>query len=97
MENKILERAKEFYFMIMAVMMYYFLNEYIDIGLYITYRHAFAVVLFGSAALLFLYKPDVARGLTAFCDACVYSVPLLVTTVVSLFIWFAGTADVGVI
>ena len=97
MENKILEKAKMFYFMIVAVMMYYFLNEYIDIGLHVTYRHAFALVLFGSATLLFLYKPDIARGFTAFKDACVYSVPLLVTTVVSLFIWFMGTVDVGVI
>ncbi len=97
MENKILEKVKEFYFVVVAVMMYYFLNEYIDIGLHVTYRHAFALVLFASATLLFLYKPNIARGLTAFKDACVYSVPLLVTTVVSLFIWFMETADVSVI
>ena len=97
MENKILEKAKVFYFMVVAVMMYYFLNEYIDIGLHITFRHAFALVLFGSATLMFLYKPDISRGFTVFKDACVYSVPLLVTTVVSLFIWFMGTVDVGVI
>ena len=97
MENKILEKAKVFYFMVVAVMMYYFLNEYIDVGLHITYRHALALVLFGSAALMFLYKPDIAGGVTVFKDACIYSVPLIVTTVVSLFIWFMGTADVGVI
>ena len=97
MENKILEKAKVFYFMIVAVMMYYFLNEYIDVGLHIAYRHAFALVLFGSATLMFLYQPNIARGITAFKDACIYSIPLLVTTVVSLFIWFMGTADVGVI
>ncbi len=97
MENKILAKAKEFYFIVVAVMMYYFLTEYIDIGLHITYRHAFALVLFFSATLLFLYKPNIARGLTAFKEACVYSVPLLVTTVVSLFIWFVGTVDIGVI
>ena len=97
MENKMIEKAKSFYFMAVAVMMYYFLNEYIDIGLHVTYRHAFALVLAFSAILLFLYKPDIARGVTAFKDACVYSIPLLVTTVVSLFIWFVGTVDVGVI
>ena len=97
MENKILEKTKEFYFIVVAVMMYYFLNEYIDIGLYITYRHAFACVLAVSATLLFLYKPNIARGFTMFTDACIYSLPLLVTTIVSLFIWFVGTADVGVI
>ena len=97
MENKLLEKAKEIYFIVVAVMMYYFLNEYIDVGLHITYRHAFALVLFGSATLLFLHKPDIARGFTAFKEACVYSIPLLVTTVVSLFIWFMETVDVGVI
>ncbi len=97
MENKILEKVKAFYFMIVAVMMYYFLNEYIDLGLHVTYRHAFALVLFASATVLFLYKPNIARGFTAFKEACVYSIPLLVTTVVSLFIWFMETVDVGVI
>lgn len=97
MEKQVLTKVKESYFMAVAVLMYYFLNEYIDIGLYVTYRHAFALILFGSAFLLFLYKPDIAVGLTAFREACVYSLPLLVTTVVSLFIWFMGMADVGVI
>ncbi|MBQ4516017.1 MAG: O-antigen ligase family protein [Clostridia bacterium] len=97
MENKVLEKAKDFYFIAFAVMMYYFLNEYIDVGLHITYRHAFALVLFFSATLLFMYKPNIARGFTAFKDACIYSIPLLVTTVVSLFIWFVETVDVGVI
>lgn len=97
MENKILEKAKEFYFMVVAVLMYYFLNEYIDLGLYVTFRHAFAFLLFVSATLDFLLKPNIARGFTAFKDACVFSVPLLVTTVVSMFIWFMGKVDVSVI
>ena len=97
MESRILDKAKTAYFLIVTVMMHYFLNEYIDVGLHVTYRHAFALVLFGSAVLMFLHKPDFARGVTAFKGACVYSLPLAVTTVVSLFIWFMGTADTGVI
>lgn len=97
MENKLLKKARSFYFIAVAVMMYYFLNEYIDVGLQVTYRHAFALVLVGSATLMFLYKPNIARGVVSFGDALIYSTPLLVTTVVSLFIWFMGTADVGVI
>lgn len=97
MENKILEKAKIFYFMVVAVMMYYFLDAYIDVGLHVTFRHAFALVLFGSALVMFLYKPDIPRGVIAFRDACIYSLPLAVTTVVSLFIWFMDTADTGVI
>ena len=97
MENKILEKIKVFYFMVVAVMMYYFLNEHLDIGLHVTFRHLFALVLFFSATLLFLYKPDIARGVTSFKDAGMYSIPLLVTTTVSLFIWFVETVDTGVI
>lgn len=96
MDNKILENIKVFYFTVVAVMMYYFLNEYINLGLHVTYRHAFALVLAFSAAIMFMYKPNIARGFTAFKDACVYSIPLAVTTVVSLFIWFMGTVDVDV-
>lgn len=95
--NRILEKAKALYFIVVAVMMYYFLNEYIDVGLYITFRHVFTLVLFFSATLLFLYKPDVAKGFTVAKEACVYSVPLLVTTVVSLFIWFMDTVDISVV
>ncbi len=97
MESKIPEKAKMVYFVAVAVMMYYFLNEYIDVGLHITYRHAFALVLAFSAIGFFLIKPNIARGFTAFKAACVYSVPLLVTTVVSLFVWFVELVDVSVI
>jgi len=96
-ENKILKITKAFYFMVVAVMMYYFLNECIDIGLHVTYRHAFALVLACSAILLFLYQPNIARGVTAFKDACIYSIPLGITTVVSLFVWFMETVQTDVI
>ncbi len=97
MENKIIEKAKTFYFMVVAIMMYYFLNEYIDVGLHVTFRHAFTLVLAVSAIVMFMYKPDIARGVTALKSACIYSIPLAVTTLVSLYIWFMGTADIGVI
>lgn len=97
MENKLLEKVKKIYFVAVAVMMYYLLNEYIDVGVHVTYRHVFALVLFASATLLFLYQPNIARGYIAFRDACVYSAPLFVTTAVSLFIWFMETVDTGVI
>lgn len=97
MERKILDKAKGGYFLAVAVMMYYFLYEAFYFGLSISYRHAFALILFFSAVVVFLVRPNIARGVTSFKDACVYSIPLLVTTVVSLFIWFMGTVDIGVI
>ena len=30
-ENKVLEKIKGLYFIVVAIMMYYFLNEYIDV------------------------------------------------------------------
>ncbi len=97
MENKILEKAKVGYFVTVAVLMYYFMNEYVNLGLHVTLRHVFALVLFFSALVLFLFKPNVARGLTSFKDAFIYSTPLFVTTIVSLFIWFVETVETDVI
>lgn len=97
MNQEILKKVKGFYFMAVAVMMYYFIVEYIDIGTYVTCRHVFALVLIFSAVLMFLYKPDVARGVTVVRDACVYSIPLGVIIVVSLFIWFVNTVDTSTI
>lgn len=97
MENKVLGKIKDLYFIAVAVLMYYFLNEYIDVGLFVTFRHAFALVLVFSAIILFLIKPNIARGVTAFKEAFIYSMPLLITMVVSLFIWFVDTVDTSVI
>ena len=97
MENKIWQKGKEFYFVLVAVLMYYFLTEIINLGIFITYRHAFALLLTASAVFSFLYSPNIARGVTAVKSAFVYSVPLLVTIVVSLFIWFMEQVDTAVI
>ena len=49
MEHKYLPTFGKAYFMVVAVLMYYFLTEVIDFGLFITYRHVFALILFASA------------------------------------------------
>ena len=97
MENRFVQKAFKVYFMAIAVLMYYFLTEVINLGLFITYRHAFALVLFVSAFLAFLYKPNIARGASSLKEAFVYSTPLLVTIIVSLFIWFIVRVDTAVI
>lgn len=97
MENKYVQTVGKFYFMAVAVLMYYFLNEEIQIGLFVTYRHAFALVLFVSAFLAFLYKPNVARGVSSLKSAFVYSTPLIITVTASLFIWFVNQVDTAII
>ena len=72
MDNKIAEKVKSLYFVVVSVLMYYFLNEYIDLGLHVTFRHAFALVIVASTVVLFLWRPNIARGVVGFKDACVY-------------------------
>ncbi len=97
MEHKFVQNVGKFYFVAMAVLMYYFLNETISIGLFVTVRHVFALILFVSAFLAFLYQPNIARGVASLKTAFVYCMPLVVTLVVSLFIWFAEQVDASVI
>ena len=97
MENRFVQTAFKVYFMAIAVLMYYFLTEVINLGLFITYRHAFALCLFVSAFFAFLFKPNIARGASSLKEAFVYSTPLLVTIIVSLFIWFIVRVDTAVI
>lgn len=97
MEKKYIQIAGKAYFMAVAVLMYYFLTEVINLGLFVTYRHAFALVLFASTFIVFLYKPNIARGVASLKATFVYCTPLLITIVASLFIWSVGQVDTGVI
>ena len=97
MENKLVSVSLKGYFIAVAVLMYYFLNETINLGLFVTYRHAFALVLFASALVAFLLKPNIARGAATLKATLVYCIPLIITILVSLFIWFVGKVDTEVI
>ena len=97
MENKHIQTVVKVYFIAVAVLMYYFLTETINLGIFITFRHAFALVLFVSAFACFLFKPNIARGVSTLKATFVYCVPLIITILVSLFIWFVGQVDTAVI
>ncbi len=97
MENKFIQTFFKVYFVAIAVLMYYFLTEIINLGLFVTYRHAFALILFASAFLAFLWKPNIARGASSLKSTFVYCMPLIITIVVSLFIWFVVQVDTSVI
>lgn len=97
MENKLVSVSLKGYFIAVAVLMYYFLNETINLGLFVTYRHAFALVLFASALVVFLLKPNIARGASTLKATLVYCIPLIITILVSLFIWFVEQVDTEVI
>lgn len=97
MESKYISVAGKAYFMVVAVLMYYFLTEVLDLGLFVTYRHVFALVLFASALVVFLCKPNISRGVASVKTTFVYCIPLIATVLISLFIWFVGQVDTSVI
>ena len=97
MENNYIKTTLKVYFIAVAVLMYYFLTETINLGIFVTYRHAFALVLFASAFVCFLFKPNIARGVSTLKATFVYCAPLIITILVSLFIWFVGQVDTSVI
>ena len=85
------------YFVAVSVLMHFFLLETLDIGIWITYRHLFALLLVFSAFISFLLHPNLARGAVAFKSACVMAVPLLVMTTVSLLVWAINRTDFDMI
>ncbi len=95
--KKLLDIGLKGYFVLIAVLMYYFLNETLNLGIFVTYRHVFALVLFASAFVYFLCKPNIARGVATLKATLVYCTPLIVILLVSLFIWFMGQVDTAVI
>lgn len=97
MESRFVKTIGKAYFIMAAVLMYYFLNETINLGVFVTFRHAFALFIFASAFLAFLFKPNIARGASTLKPVFIYSLPLIITIVASLFIWFEGQVDTAVI
>ena len=97
MEHKRIQTIGKIFFMAAAVLMYYFLTEEIRVGVFITYRHAFALLLFAASFIAFLYKPNVARIIVSCKATIVYCLPLAVIFLSSLFIWFANQVDTDVI
>ena len=75
MENKIVNTCLKGYFIIVAVLMYFFISQDINVGLFITYRHAFALVLFASAFVCFLFTHKNSRFIfTSHFSYCSYVV-----------------------
>ena len=97
MEKHVWEKVQAVWFIALATLMYYFLSETLDLGIFVTYRHVFAILIVFSGVVSFLIRPDLARGAVALRGALLYSLPLLVTLAVSLFIWFMDQVDVDVI
>lgn len=97
LEKKAEKKIAAVYFVSLGAIMYFCLDGYIDLGVYITYRHALALLLVFSAFCAFLVRPDVARMAAAFKDCLAFCAPTFVFLVFSLFIWAHNREDPAII
>ncbi len=97
MECKLREKFAAVYFVAVDVLMHYFLNEFVTIGVNITLRHLFALLLAVSGFIYFLVFPNVSRGIVAVKAVFVVSIPTLVMLTSSLLIWYVGRTDFDLI
>ena len=86
-EKKVEKKIASLYFVSLGAIMYYCLDGYIDLGVYITYRHALALLLIFSAFCCFLVRPNIGRMVTAFKSCMAFSAPTFVFLIFSMFIW----------
>lgn len=96
-ERSVGEKCAAIYFTAAAVLMYYFIDQVIQLRVYITFRHAFALLIVFSGVVCFLVRPNIARAWVAAKAGAVLSVPVLVMLTASLLIWCVERTDVDLI
>ncbi len=85
--------AKAVFFIALATLMYYFLTQILELRVYISYRHLFALAIVFCTFVYFLVRPDLPRAAAAVKSGLALSVPLLVMTTASLPVWFLERTD----
>ena len=97
LEQKTVGAVGTVYFIALATMMYYFLTQILYLPVYVTFRHAFALLIVASAFVCFLIRPDLPRAAAAVKAGVVLSVPLLVMVTASLLLWCVERTDFDLI
>ena len=87
------EKVAVVYFVALAAMMYYFMEQVITIPYTIPVRQIIVVLIIFSGFVCFLIRPNVARASVALKSALVFASPMLVMVTVSLPIWFVNRAS----
>lgn len=95
--KKVGEKITALYFMGIAVLMYYFLEQQFTLGIPIPHRQGFTMLLIFSGFVVFLAEPDISRASVVMKSSLVLSVPLLVMVTASLYVWCAELTDFSVI
>lgn len=85
------------FFIGLAIVMYYCLTGEFRFQVYITYRHAVALLIVACGCISFLIRPNVSRGIIAVKSSLAFCVPELVVLMVSLFIWSYNQEPINVI
>ena len=96
-EERVKSRIKVIYFVALGSIMYYLIDGYVDLGVYVTYRHVLALLLIFSAFCCFIVKPDIPRMAAAFKSCLAFSAPTFVFLIFSLFIWAYNREEPAII
>lgn len=92
--EEVREKIAVVYFVSLAAMMYYFMEQVITIPYTIPVRQIVVVAIIFSGMVCFLVRPNIARAKVALSSALVFASPLLVMVTVSIPIWLAQKATV---
>ena len=84
------ERVTAIYFVALAAMMYYFMEQVITIPYTIPVRQLIVLLIIFSGVVIFLIHPNLARASVALRSALIFALPMLVMITVSLPIWFVN-------
>ena len=87
LEKTVEGKIRTVYFVSVATLMYYLLQEVLRLPVYFTFRHVLALVLIASAFVCFLIRPNIARASTAVKAGMILSAQMLVMLTASLLIW----------
>ena len=93
-ESKVREKVLAVYYIALAAMMYYMLDDTIFVYTVIPTRQICVLLLIFSGFVSFLIRPNIARGVEVLKGTVILSAPLLAMVMVSLPIWI--TRQIGV-
>ncbi|MBR4749350.1 MAG: O-antigen ligase family protein [Abditibacteriota bacterium] len=97
-QNAIAEKLVTVYFVGLAVLMNYFINNsFYFARILLSYQHLFMIIIIVSGIAYFLVYPNLGRIYVIGQSALAYSVALFVTATVSLFIWFTKQTPIPII
>lgn len=96
-EKQVSKNIAAVYFIVLAVLSYYFVDKTLTATIGIAFRQIFVVLFILSGFVCWLIKPDIARTSILLRSSLVLCVPLAVMVLISLFLWVLQQTEIEII